>query len=81
MTALGKVHTHLFLLGMIVFLIIALYSEKHDLEKQKTFRVFMWVYNIGVPLTSVMLQSAEYFRSGQQRSRQPQMPPFRELQV
>lgn len=54
-TALGKVHTHLFLLGMIVFLIIALYSEKHDLEKQKTFRVFMWVYNIGVPLTAVML--------------------------
>ena len=54
-TALGKVHTHLFLLGMIVFLVIALYSEKHGLEKQKTFRVFMWVYNIGVPLTAVML--------------------------
>lgn len=54
-TALGKVHTHLFLLGMIVFLVIALYSEKHGLEKAKTFRVFMWVYNIGVPITAVML--------------------------
>lgn len=54
-TALGKVHTHLFLLGMIVFLIVSLFSEHHDLKKQKTFRVFLWVYNIGVPLTAIML--------------------------
>ena len=33
-TALSNVHTHLFLLGMLVFL---------------------WTYNIGVPLTAVML--------------------------
>ena len=55
MTALGKVHTHLFLLGMLMFLIIALFAERHDLQKQKLFRVFLWVYNIGVPLTAVML--------------------------
>lgn len=55
MTALGKVHTHLFLLGMLMFLIIALFAEHHDLQKQKFFRVFLWVYNIGVPLTAVML--------------------------
>ena len=55
MTALGKVHTHLFLLGMLMFLIIALFAEHHDLQKQKLFRVFLWVYNIGVPLTAVML--------------------------
>ncbi|MCI7812554.1 MAG: DUF2871 domain-containing protein [Lachnospiraceae bacterium] len=54
-TALGKVHTHLFLLGMIVFLIVSLFSEHHDLKKQKTFRVFLWVYNIGVSLTAIML--------------------------
>ena len=54
MTALGKVHTHLFLLGMLMFLIIALFAEHHDLQKQKLFRVFLWVYNIGVPLTAVM---------------------------
>lgn len=54
-TALGKVHTHLFLLGMLMFLIIALFAERHDLQKQKLFRVFLWVYNIGVPLTAVML--------------------------
>ena len=28
MTALGKVHTHLFLLGMLMFLIIALLDRK-----------------------------------------------------
>lgn len=55
MTALGKVHTHLFLLGMLMFLIIALFAEHHDLQKQKLFRVFLWVYNIGGPLTAVML--------------------------
>ncbi|MGN1141371.1 MAG: DUF2871 domain-containing protein [Oliverpabstia sp.] len=54
-TALGKVHTHLFLLGMLMFLIVSLFAEHHDLQKQKLFRVFLWVYNIGVPLTAVML--------------------------
>ena len=54
-TALGKVHTHLFLLGMLVFLIVALFGAHNDLTKIKTFRIFLWVYNIGVPLTSVML--------------------------
>lgn len=54
-TALGKVHTHLFLLGMLVFLVIALYAAHNDLAGIKTFRVFLWTYNIGVPLTAAML--------------------------
>lgn len=54
-TALGKVHTHLFLLGMLVFLVVALYGAHNDLQKIKMFRGFLWTYNIGVPLTSVML--------------------------
>lgn len=54
-TALGKVHTHLFLLGMLVFLVVALYGAHNDLTQIKTFRVFLWTYNIGVPLTAVML--------------------------
>ena len=54
-TALGKVHTHLFLLGMLVFLVVALFAAHNDLAKIKIFRVFMWTYNIGVPLTAVML--------------------------
>ena len=54
-TALGKVHAHLFLLGMLVFLIVALFAARNDLTKFKTFRAFLWTYNIGVPLTAVML--------------------------
>ena len=51
-TALGKVHTHLFLLGMMMFLVVALFSMHYDLESRRTFRLFLWVYNIG---TTVML--------------------------
>lgn len=54
-TALGKVHGHLFFLGMLTFLIVALYGAHHDLQKIKSFRVFLWLYNIGVVLTAIML--------------------------
>ncbi|MEG0751646.1 MAG: DUF2871 domain-containing protein [Oscillospiraceae bacterium] len=54
-TALGKVHVHLFLLGMIVFLMVALFAAHSKLQEQKLFRVFFAVYNVGVPLTAVML--------------------------
>ena len=43
-TVLGKVHTHFFLLGMIVFLLVALFQEKVDLKQQKLFRIFFVVY-------------------------------------
>lgn len=55
MTALGKVHTHLFLLGMMMFLLVALFSAQGYLEKQRAFRVFLRLYNVGVPLTAVMM--------------------------
>lgn len=54
-TVLGKVHTHLFLLGMLVFLMTALFSVHMDLSQDKLFRVFFCLYNIGVPLTAVMM--------------------------
>ncbi len=54
-TALGKVHAHLFLLGMLVFLVVALYAAHIDLKRLKTFRAFLWTYNLGVPLTAAML--------------------------
>lgn len=55
-TTLGKVHTHLFVLGMLVFLITALFaSHFKNLMELKTFRAFTVVYNIGVPLTAVMM--------------------------
>ncbi|MEG1863445.1 MAG: DUF2871 domain-containing protein, partial [Oscillospiraceae bacterium] len=54
-TALGKVHAHLFMLGMIVFMVVALFASHQALEEQKLFKNFMVVYNIGVPLSAVML--------------------------
>lgn len=54
-TALGKVHTHLFILGMMIFLLVALFAAHSKLEEQKCFRTFLITYNIGVPLTALML--------------------------
>ncbi|MEG1742877.1 MAG: DUF2871 domain-containing protein [Clostridia bacterium] len=54
-TALGKVHTHLFFLGMIMFLIVALFAANSELRKQKFFGAFFVFYNIGVVLTAIMM--------------------------
>lgn len=54
-TTLGKTHVHLFAMGTIVFLIVALFSMQQELSNNKMFRVFLWVYNIGLPITTVMM--------------------------
>lgn len=54
-TTLGFVHTHLFLLGMVMFLLAALFAARLPLERMRTFKPFLVVYNIGVPLTVIML--------------------------
>lgn len=54
-TTLGKLHTHLFMLGMIVFMIVAMFAQHNEVEKQKTFRVFLYLYNVGLPLTAIMM--------------------------
>ena len=54
-TALGKVHPHLFLLGMMMFLLVALFTAHGDLTQHRSFRIFLVTYNLGVPLTAIML--------------------------
>lgn len=54
-TTLGKIHTHLFALGMLVFLLVALFTIHTPLKDQKQFKLFMILYNIGVPLTTIMM--------------------------
>ena len=54
-SVLVKIHTHLFLLGMVVFLLVALFAGSMKLEQEKMFRVFLGVYNVGVLLTAVMM--------------------------
>lgn len=53
-TALSKIHVHLFMLGMVVFLLVALFAGKTKLTQQKSFKIFFPVYNCGVALTAVM---------------------------
>ncbi|MGN1422621.1 MAG: DUF2871 domain-containing protein [Oscillospiraceae bacterium] len=55
-TVLGKVHTHLFLLGMVIFLLAALFCARFkSLPEKKLFKAFLCVYNIGVPITAIMM--------------------------
>ena len=53
-TALAFTHLHLFALGTLVFLLLALFSQSLDLEKQKSFRVFLALYNVGLPFMVAM---------------------------
>lgn len=46
-TALGLVHTHLFLLGTVFFLLAALFSKELDWARERNFRLFYGLYNTG----------------------------------
>jgi len=54
-TALGLVHTHLFLLGTMFFLLAALFSKELDWARGRNFRLFYGLYNTGLCVTAVML--------------------------
>ncbi len=55
-TVLANVHTHLLMLGMVVFLIVALFCVHFKtLPETKGFKVFLIVYNVGVAMTVVMM--------------------------
>lgn len=54
-TTLSLVHTHFFLLGMIMMLIITLFISRFQMQESKKYKSFMIIYNIGVCMTSLML--------------------------
>lgn len=54
-TTLSVVHTHFFLLGMLFMLVIALLAGRLEVEGRKNWNRFFFLYNIGVPVTGVML--------------------------
>ena len=51
----GLVHTHLFLLGTVFFLLAALFSKELDWARERNFRLFYGLYNTGLCVTAVML--------------------------
>lgn len=56
LTSLAKVHPHILILGMLVFLIIGTYAyNKEDLIKTKSFSRFYKVYNLALVGTSLTM--------------------------
>lgn len=53
-TTLGKVHVHLFMLGTVVFLLLTLFVQTLPIKEQKTYKLFMVLYNSGLILTTIM---------------------------
>lgn len=54
-TALKVLHTHLLVLGMFLFLILALMCKVTELEKEKLFQKFFLLYNIALPFMVIMM--------------------------
>lgn len=54
-TALGKAHTHLFALGMLMFLIVTALASSTEITKSEYFDRFYFYYNIGVGLSAAMI--------------------------
>ena len=53
-TTLAFVHLHYFVLGVVIFLILAIFSNFTDLENSKKLKPFMITYNIGLNFMIVM---------------------------
>lgn len=53
-TTLSVTHLHFFVLGTIMFLIIALLVERTNLQELKLFQTFMKLYNIALPFMVIM---------------------------
>lgn len=54
-TTLSVVHTHLILLGSIVFLLVGMIADRYPLESVKTFRATRIIYPSGLTLTVTMM--------------------------
>lgn len=54
-THLAVVHTHLLVLGMLVFLVVLLLEKVFTLSDSRVFPWFFWVYNAGVVWTVTFL--------------------------
>lgn len=54
-TMLAFVHTHLLILGMFFFLILALFAMNTNLEQLKNYSKFMILYQIGLLGTVTMM--------------------------
>lgn len=69
-TNLSLLHTHLFTLGMMFFLIVLALEVTLNLSKQKYFNVFFIFYNVGLSLTVMMMAVRGFLQiNGEQLSK------------
>lgn len=55
-TMLSKAHAHLLVLGMMLFLVVAIFVKiDKNIEKKKKFKTFIFTYNIGLIITVGMM--------------------------
>ncbi|WP_314147330.1 DUF2871 family protein [uncultured Leifsonia sp.] len=54
-TQLGVVHTHLLVLGFLVFLIVLVLDRLFGIARGPLFQWFFWTYNAGLLLTAAMM--------------------------
>jgi len=54
-TTLSLVHVHLLVLGTLLFMILTLFCRNTDLQNNQKFKLFLVLYNIGLPLMVIML--------------------------
>lgn len=54
-TSLSVVHTHLFSVGFMMFLIFMILEKTFDISQSKRFKSFFILYHIGVGLSTLMM--------------------------
>lgn len=54
-TTLAFVHVHLLVLGTLLFIILTLFCRNTGLQNNRKFKLFLVLYNIGLPLMVIML--------------------------
>jgi hypothetical protein len=54
-TPLSYLHVHFFVLGMVVFLVAALFARNSELTANKWFKPFFLTYNIALPWTVALM--------------------------
>ncbi|GAA1485963.1 MULTISPECIES: DUF2871 domain-containing protein [Brachybacterium] len=53
-TQLNTLHTHLLVLGMVMFLLVLGLDAVFSLTGRRSFTVFYWTYNVGLVITVAM---------------------------
>ncbi|MEG2291441.1 MAG: DUF2871 domain-containing protein [Clostridium sp.] len=53
-TSLSILHVHLFILGMLFLLVVALLDKQFKISKNNKFNFFFYIYNIGMIVSCLM---------------------------